>query len=145
VQYDVLRAFGGDGRTQLNAFANVTFLDAEITASGNPALVGNSPQFAPDYIARSGLIFSQTAGLKVALLGTFTAATYANDNQAANFRVPGSMVLDLTAEWRVPRTPFTLLAGVNNLLDEDYHTRVRADGIDPAPRRNFYAGFRAEF
>ena len=145
VQYDVLRAFGGDGRTQLNAFANVTFLDAEITASGNPALVGNSPQFTPDYIARSGLIFSQTAGLKVALLGTFTAATYANDNQAANFRVPGSMVLDLTAEWRVPRTPLTLLAGVNNLLDEDYHTRVRADGIDPAPRRNFYAGFRAEF
>jgi Fe(3+) dicitrate transport protein len=145
VRYDVLRAFGGDGRTQLNALANVTFLDAEITASGNPALVGNTPQFAPDYVARTGLIFSQAAGLKVSLLGTFIASTYANDNQAANFRVPASMVLDLTAEWRVPRTPFTLLAGVNNLLDEDYYTRVRADGIDPAPRRNVYAGFRAEF
>lgn len=144
-QYDVLRAFGGDGRNQLNVLANVTFLDAEITSSGTPALVGNTPQYAPDYVVRTGVIYSRASGLKIAFLGTFTDTSYANDNQAANFRMPAYMVWDLTAEWRIGRSPFTALAGVNNLFNEDYYSRVRSDGIDPAAGRNAYLGFRAEF
>lgn len=39
----------------------------------------------------------------------------------------------------------TLLDGINNLLDEKYHSRVRSNGIDPAAPRNFHAGLRFEF
>jgi Fe(3+) dicitrate transport protein len=145
VQYDLLRLAGGDGGNQLNALANVTFLDAEITESGTPALVDNTPQYAPDYIARTGLIYSRGTTLKIALLGTFVDTSYANDAQAPNFKMPAYMVWDLTAEWRVANSPFTVLAGVNNLFNEDYYSRVRGDGIDPAAERNAYLGFRAEF
>ena len=34
---------------------------------------------------------------------------------------------------------------MNNLLDEDYYSRIRNDGIDPAPRRNVYLGAALEF
>jgi Fe(3+) dicitrate transport protein len=59
--------------------------------------------------------------------------------------VPAHAVWDLTAEWRVPGTAIRLIGGVNNLLDEDYYSRVRADGIDPAPRRHGYLGAAIEF
>jgi Fe(3+) dicitrate transport protein len=45
----------------------------------------------------------------------------------------------------VPRMPLRLIAGINNLLDEDYYNRIRPDGIDPAPRRNVYLGAAWEF
>jgi len=38
-----------------------------------------------------------------------------------------------------------LLAGVNNALNEEYFSRVRGNGIDPANGRNYYVGLRAEF
>lgn len=38
-----------------------------------------------------------------------------------------------------------LIGGVNNVFDEDYYNRVRNDGIDPAPRRNYYLGAALEF
>ncbi len=49
------------------------------------------------------------------------------------------------AEWRISGTPVRLIGGVNNVFDEDYYSRVRPDGIDPAPRRNFYLGAALEF
>jgi len=33
-------------------------------------------------------------------------------------------------------------AGINNLLDEDYYSRVRNDGIEPAAERTLYLGFK---
>lgn len=143
--YDLLRLAGGDGTEQLNAFVNVTLLDAEIVEDASAAIVGNSPQYAPDHLVRTGLIYQRGAGLKVALLGTLVDEAYADDAHTANRAIPAYAVWDLTAEYRLPRTPFTLLGGVNNLLDESYYSRVRNDGIDPAAGRNYYAGVRAEF
>jgi outer membrane receptor protein involved in Fe transport len=34
----------------------------------------------------------------------------------------------------------SLIAGINNLFDEDYYARIRGDGIDPAYGRNYYIG-----
>jgi Fe(3+) dicitrate transport protein len=39
----------------------------------------------------------------------------------------------------------SITAGINNLFDEDYYSRIRSDGIDPAYGRNFYAGFGFTF
>jgi len=34
---------------------------------------------------------------------------------------------------------------VNNLLNEDYYSRIRSDGIDPAYGRNYYVGVSVKF
>ncbi len=139
-QYDVLRAFGGDGQRQLNVFANALLLDAEYTDGPSD---GFTPQYAPDYTVRTGAIYSVGNGLKLALLGTFVGDNDGSDNNARP--IPAYMVWDLTAEAVIPGTPFTALAGINNLFNEDYYSRNRSDGIDPGAERNYYVGFRAEF
>ena len=139
---------GGAGKAddhQVSLHANAMLLDAEIRSSATAALVGNSPAYAPEHIVRAGVIYRWQERGKVALLGTFVAEHSANDNNAANFRVPGYMVWDLTMEWKVYRDRVGVLAGINNLFDEDYYSRIRPDGIDPAYGRNYYAGFTLAF
>ncbi|MDQ3115300.1 MAG: TonB-dependent receptor [Verrucomicrobiota bacterium] len=36
-------------------------------------------------------------------------------------------------------------AGINNLFDEDYYSRITNSGIDPAAGRNYYGGFSVKF
>ena len=140
--YDLL-SLADTGGHKLEAYANAMILDAEYISGPND---GNIPQYAPDYLVRSGLLYSAPKGAaKVAFLGTFVDEAFANDTNTAQFRVPAYMVWDLTAEARVPNTPFTALAGVSNVFDESYFSRVTAAGIDPGAPRTFYVGLRAEF
>jgi Fe(3+) dicitrate transport protein len=143
---DALR--GGSGRPgdhQFSLYGNAMLLDAEIRSGASAALIGNSPAHAPGRLVRAGGIYRWRDQGKVALLGTFVSDHFANDNNAANFRVPAYMVWDLTLQWRVYRDIVSVLGGVNNLFDEDYYSRIRPDGIDPAYRRNFYAGLSFAF
>jgi len=41
------------------------------------------------------------------------------------------MVWDLTIECKVYLNYVSILAGINNLFDEDYYARIRAGVIDP--------------
>lgn len=142
VEVDFLDLFGsGDGRS-LSGYVNLTLLDAEFESGPR---TGNTPQYAPGRILRTGLIFRKGSDLKLALLGTFVSDSFADDSNAAGRIIPAYMTWDLTAEWKIPGSPVRLTAGVNNLLDEDYYSRIRNDGIDPAPRRNYYAGVALEF
>lgn len=143
--YDLFHPFEVGGGQELNLMANLTLLDAEITEDANAARVGNSPQYAPDYVVRTGLVYTAGRGKKVALLGTFVDDSFADDANSATRLMPAYMVWDLTTELQIPGTPVTFLAGINNLFDEDYYARVRNDGIDPAPTRTLYVGFRAEY
>ncbi len=143
VLYDVLA--DRDNGDRLNVLLNVTLLDAEITRDSNPARVGNAPQYAPDSIVRTGLVYSRGADRKIALLGTFVSDAFADDANSVSRFIPSYKVWDLTAEWRLGESRYALLGGVNNLFDEDYYSRIRNDGIDPAPGRNFYLGVRGEF
>jgi len=128
---------------QFSLYGNVMLLDAEIKAG---ALVGNTPQYAPDHIIRAGGIYRWKDRAKVALLGTFLDDHFANDNNALqNFRVPAYAVWDLTLECKIYRDTVSLLAGVNNLFDESYYSRIRPDGIDPAYGRNYYVGVTLAF
>ncbi|MFM8617638.1 MAG: TonB-dependent receptor family protein [Opitutaceae bacterium] len=139
---DLLRLAGGPGRRSLDLYANALLLDARFTAG---AFAERRPQHAPRHLVRTGLLFSEGADLKVGLTGTLAAEAFADDTNTDQRRIPAYAVWDLTAEWRVPRTPLRLIAGINNLLDEDYYSRIRPDGIDPAPRRNAYLGAAWEF
>jgi len=58
---------------------------------------------------------------------------------------PGYVVWDLTIECKVYRNNVSILAGINNLFDEDYYGRIRAGVIDPTSGHNYYAGFSLSF
>jgi Fe(3+) dicitrate transport protein len=124
-------------------YANATFLDAEFIEG---PVEGNEPQYAPDCTVRAGGIYRWKDRVKVGLLGTFVERHWANDDNGN--RVPAYMVWDLTAEAKVYRSSVgdvSVIAGINNLLDEDYYARIRSDGIDPAYERNYYAGLSFTF
>lgn len=123
-------------------YANVELLDAEFVAG---PLDGKEPQYAPDYLLRTGAIYRWRDRVKVALMGTMVDEHFADDGNSANFRVPGYSVWDLTAEAKVYKDRVRVLAGINNLFDQDYYSRIRSNGIDPAARRNVYAGFSVAF
>lgn len=141
-QYDLFRAFSRPAKSTLNLYANVLLLDAEFKEGAN---AGRTPQYAPDHVVRTGLVYTRGDALKLGLTGTLSADSFADDGNTASRYVPAYAVWDLTGEWRVPNTPVRVIAGVNNLFDENYYSRVRPDGIDPAPRRNYYIGAALEF
>lgn len=131
---------------QFSLYGNIMLLDAEIEDSANATLIGNTPQYAPDYIIRTGVIYRWQDRAKFAFMGTFVDDHFANDNNAlADYRVPHYMVWDLTFECKVYRDNVSVVAGINNLFDEDYYSRVRGDGIDPAYGRNYYVGLSLSF
>ena len=143
IQYNLLSWLrGGTGPARLNLYANVLLLDAALKEGANQ---GRTPQYAPDHVVRTGLIFTRGSALKAGLTGTLSADSFADDANTAQRHVPAYAVWDLTAEMRIARSPLRLIGGINNLLDEDYYSRVRPEGIDPAPRRNYYIGAALEF
>ncbi len=153
--YDFLAGSGGD--SHFSVFGSASFLDAEITSSIQPALVGNTPAFAPDHLFKAGLIYRNSDWLKLALTGTLVDDHYWQDSNAVGGTlvggvivnpiaavVPSYEVFDLSAEWALNRH-FKLLGGVNNLFDETYYSRVRGDGIEPAAERTPYLGIEVGF
>ena len=125
----------------LNIYANASILEARLTGGANN---GGTPQFAPPYLIRTGLIYSRQSGLKVSFLGTLMARHSASDTFNANFDIPAYTSWDLTAEVPVTKN-LTLLAGLNNVFDKQYYSRVTANGIDPGYSRNFYVGGKVNF
>jgi len=125
----------------LSLYGNLMLLDAEIVSRNTPT----NPQYAPDYLLRTGAIYRYQDRVKVALLGTFVGQHFADDANTPNRRVPAYMTWDLTAEFKVYKDMVGIVAGINNLFDEDYYSRIRGDGIDPSYGRNYYAGLSFAF
>ncbi|HUQ46950.1 MAG TPA: TonB-dependent receptor [Gemmatimonadaceae bacterium] len=123
-------------RSTLSVYGNAMLLDAKFVAGPQN---GKSPQHAPDFTVRTGTIYSVKNRMKVGLTGTFNGQQFADDNNTANFRVPGYSVWDATAEAAITEK-ISIQGGVNNLLDRHYYSRIRAEGIDPAYGRNQYLG-----
>ncbi len=139
---DLLRDIAGTEQYgSLEWYVNGTLLDAEFTSGPSD---GNTPQYAPDFILRTGLNYNYQDKLKVTLGGTFLDDHFANDSNGAQYAVPAYMVWDLTAEYKIHEN-VRLIGGINNLFDESYFARVRPDGIDPANGRNYYIGASFEF
>ena len=95
-----------------------------------------APQYAPEYIIRTGVNYRWRDRAKVSLLGTFVDDHFADDGNTVAFQVPAYMTWDLTAEVKVWKESISLMAGINNLFDEDYYARIVGNGIDPAYGRN---------
>lgn len=148
VEYDLFA--GRQNGSSLITFFNGSLLDAEIRRS-DIGLAGNTPSHAPNYLIRTGFIYNDTR-LKVALTATLVDDQFWRDDnnpgatggEQIDARIPSYQVVDLSAEYRF-NEQWTLFGGVNNLLDQNYFSRVRSDGVEPAAERTAFAGFRLEF
>jgi Fe(3+) dicitrate transport protein len=124
-------------------FGNVSLLHAEFVAGIND---GNTPAYAPDYVIKGGATWRWRDRVKVGLTGTLVDEMFWQDSNAAGTvganKIPAYGVWDLTGEFALYKNTVTVVAGINNLFDEDYYSRIRSDGIEPAARRNFFAGVK---
>ncbi|MDW8382934.1 MAG: TonB-dependent receptor [Verrucomicrobiota bacterium] len=124
-------------------FGSLALLDAEFVDGANE---GRTPAYAPHFILKTGFIAQWRDRFKLALTGSYVDAMYWQDNNQSGAvglaRIPDFTVWDLSAEWMLYRNHVQLLAGIQNLFDREYFSRVRSDGIEPMPGRSFYAGLR---
>ena len=96
---------------------------------------GRTPQYLPDYVYRVGLIYNWRDRVKIAFMGTFIGASFADDTNTSSRFIPAYDVWDLTVEAKVYKDCVSIIGGVNNIFDRDYYARIRSDGIDPAMPR----------
>lgn len=144
IDYDLLAG----SENSLRIFANGSLLDAEIVSSQNAALIGNATAFSPEYLLRTGFMYNSER-LDVALTATLVDEQYWQDSNQSrgtgvdeiDALIPSYEVVDLTAEYRL-HPQWALYGGINNLFDENYYSRVRNDGIEPALERTVFAGVR---
>jgi len=131
-----------DTHGSLYVYNALTLQRAEFISGPN---TGNTPQYTPEYIYRVGLIYNWRDRFKLSFMGTFLGSSYADDSNTANRFVPAYDVWDLTFEAKVYKDSVSVMAGLNNVFNRDYYSRIRSDGIDPAMPRNWYAGVKIEF
>ncbi len=126
----------------LYVYNALTLQRAEFISGPN---AGNTPQYTPNYVYRVGLIYNWRDRFKMSFMGTFLGSSYADDSNTSNRFVPAYDVWDLTFEAKVYKDNVSVMAGLNNVFNRDYYSRIRSDGIDPAMPRNWYAGVKIEF
>jgi Fe(3+) dicitrate transport protein len=128
-------------RGNFNFYANLAYLEARFTRG---SLEDKTPQYAPKTITRVGIIHSREDKYKVALMGVMVDRHFGDDGNTDNFKISSYTVLDLTGDYNLNKS-WIVSAGINNLLDKEYYSRVRADGINWALGRNYYAGATYKF
>jgi Fe(3+) dicitrate transport protein len=106
---------------------------------------GKTPQYSPNSLLRIGALYNWRDSLKVSLIGTFAASSYADDTNTPSRFIPAYHVWDLTIEAKVYKDYVHIIGGVNNLFDNFYYNRITATGIDPAMPRNWYVGAKVTF
>lgn len=126
----------------LQVFGNASFLNAEFVSG---PLDGKTPQYAPNYLIRTGLNYRAFDLAKVAFQGTLVDNHYADDANSDQWQIPSYAVWDLTAETNFWGKQLSLVAGINNIFDKNYYSRVRSNGIDPGLPRNVYGGMIFRF
>lgn len=125
------------GDNTLRLSTNLQLLDADFTSG---AAAGFTPQYAPSHLLRSVLAWIGKDGARAALTFTSVGDQQGADNNVADFFLPGYEVFDASFEWPLA-AGFAVGAGVNNLLDETYASRVRpggGGGFDPGAPRNVF-------
>ncbi|MFZ4588628.1 MAG: TonB-dependent receptor family protein, partial [Terrimicrobiaceae bacterium] len=112
----------------LAAYTALTLQNGEFVSGANE---GKTPQYLSDYILRFGLTYNWRDRVKLALMSSFNGSTYADDNNTNRFFIPAYSVWDFMAEVKIWRDNVSAIAGINNLFDAAYYSRIRSDGIDP--------------
>jgi Fe(3+) dicitrate transport protein len=131
-------------------FSSFSYIHATYTTGGYK---GNSVEYAPRTIARSGITWSRKT-LSATFLASHTARSFGDANNTMSSSdaivgvIPSYTVLDASATLGLGGG-WNIKAGVNNLTDKRYFT-LRTDeypgpGIIPALGRSMYISFGAQF
>lgn len=143
---DLLKLADLDRFGQLHLSGSLSLLSAEFVEGLND---GKRPAYAPDYVVKTGLNYRRGDQIKVSFTGTIVGDAFWQDNNTAGSvgqkEIPAYDVWDLTGEFAIIPGTFTIVAGCNNVFDQDYYSRIRSDGIEPTSRRTFYAGAKVSF
>ncbi len=149
--YDLLRLWANaDSNVHLDAFANVSLLDARFTNSIIPGQAGKVPAYAPRGVFKAGLTARQDNLYKVSLIVDTVGSQFFQDSDkpvgTTPALIPTYTVLDLAADYTIAGH-FRLLGGVSNLANRHYYSRVFLFGgmLEPANDRNLYAGAAYDF
>ncbi len=129
----------------LSLFANASYLNAVYTSSVTAGQQGKTPPYAPHYVLKGGLTWSEAPGLKLSLIVDAVGAQYfqASDTGIGLMpaQIPAYTVADFSGEYRFAGH-WRVIGGISNLTNVEYYSRVFIAGgrIEPALSRQFYAG-----
>jgi Fe(3+) dicitrate transport protein len=144
--YDVLRFWSDSSASRhVDLFANASYLNARFTSSSLLNQTGKTPAYAPDYVLKAGVTLRQDRLYKVSLVVDSVASQFFQDsNQPIGTtppRIPTYTLVDLSGEYTLA-SRFRLLAGVANLTNRRYYSRVFLSRglLEPGRDRTFYAG-----
>jgi Fe(3+) dicitrate transport protein len=136
-----LDVLGPDGLSRANNIlrlsANLQLLDATFTQG--PA-AGFTPQYAPGHLLRASLSHIGRSGSLASIILTSVGGQQGADNNAADFFLPGYIVVDASVEMPIG-SGVSVGVGLNNVFDERYAARVRpgaGGGFDPGLPRNVF-------
>ncbi len=135
--------------SHLTISGNLQLLDAEFTDSNILNQVGKEPAFAPDTVLKAAISFYKENSYSFRLSATSVSSQYFQDSNQPSVaadgtvlvpaKVPSYWTLDFSAEYYLTKN-FRIIAGVSNLTDERYYSRVFGSRIEPAPALNGYGG-----
>jgi len=133
----------------LNVFSNLQLLDAEFTESQIPGQVGKTPAYSPSVLFKGGIQLTRDHIFDLAFTAVYVSDEFWADANVATptipAKIPSYVVFNVAADWHVTKN-VKLIAGISNLGDEKYYSRVFFNGsIEPAPGRAGYAGLSLEF
>jgi Fe(3+) dicitrate transport protein len=159
ISYDVLALWDEPSLKErhLTVGGNLQLLDAEFSEStviaGGKSIVGNQPAFAPEVVGKWALTYRDKRA-NLSLSGVYVSSQYWQDSNlpatgaggvvTIPAQVPSYLVWNFTGQYDVTKN-VTILAGISNLADERYYSRVFGNGLEPAPGRTAYAGLRVKF
>ena len=146
---------------QLIVFSNLQLLDATFTESSliipqtGQTAVGNTPNYAPDVLWKGGITFCKQGYFNFTFSGVYVSDQFWSDTNQPNAnaqgvilvpaKIPSYKVFNLSGEYYLTHN-VRLFAGISNLFNEKYYSRVFLNGlIDPAPRRSGYGGISVDF
>jgi Fe(3+) dicitrate transport protein len=149
--YDLLRLFPAvASSSHLDLFANASLLDARFTSSIVPGQTGKIPAYAPHGVFKAGITARADGQYKISLVVNTVGSQYFQDSDqsigSTPAHIPTYTVADLAGDY-VIAGHFRILAGVSNLTNRHYYSRVFLFGgmLEPASDRSVYAGAAYDF
>jgi Fe(3+) dicitrate transport protein len=157
--YDILRLWTHTAADQhLAVFANASLLNARFTSSTLANQTGRTPAYAPDYVVKAGATLRRDDHYKVSLVVDAVDSQFFQDSNQPVFlnsnppvvstaaRIPAYTLVDLSGEYTLARK-LRLLAGIANLTDRRYYSRVfiARGQLEPGRDRTFYGGMAYDF
>jgi Fe(3+) dicitrate transport protein len=153
VAFDVGAWLGAPGAVR--ATGSYTFVRAHFTGdrqgdAGQLVVNGNRLPYAPEHTLTGRLSVRPALGWTTHLEGVSVSEQFADNFEtveaSVNGRVgliPGYRVWNLTSQWAIPRTSFSMFGSVKNLFDAEYIASRRPEGIKPGMPRQLIVGVRA--